>query len=114
MTPEVQKIERRESMGVTDRSAVTLQESASSDQGKLLNVSVVTIKSDRRWHTLARELWEYRELLYFLTWRAVKVRYKQTIIGGAWAVIQPLMTMVVFAAIFGRFARIPSEGGPYP
>ena len=114
MTPEVQKIERRESMGVTDRSAVTLQESASSDQGKLLNVSVVTIKSDRRWTTLARELWEYRELLYFLTWRDVKVRYKQTIIGGTWAVIQPLLTMVVFTAIFGRFARIPSEGVPYP
>jgi len=60
------------------------------------------------------ELWEYRELLYFLVWRDVKVRYKQTAIGAAWAVIQPLMTMVVFTVIFGNFAKMPSDGLPYP
>lgn len=61
-----------------------------------------------------RELWQYRELLYFLTWRDVKVRYKQTALGAAWAVLQPLMTMVVFSLFFGRLARMPSDGVPYP
>lgn len=56
----------------------------------------------------------YRELLYFLVWRDIKVRYKQTVIGGAWAILQPLMTMLIFAVIFGRFAKIPSDGLPYP
>ena len=61
-----------------------------------------------------RELWQYRELLYILIWRDIKVRYKQTAIGAAWAVIQPFLTMVVFSLIFGRLAKIPSEGLPYP
>ena len=59
-----------------------------------------------------RELWKYRELLYFLVWRDVKVRYKQTILGAAWAVIQPFFTMVVFSIFFGRFAKVPSDGLP--
>jgi lipopolysaccharide transport system permease protein len=59
-------------------------------------------------------LWQYRELLYFLIWRDVKIRYKQTAIGVAWAILQPLLTMVLFALVFGRFAGIPSEGVPYP
>ena len=58
-------------------------------------------------------LLEFRELFYFLVWRDVKVRYKQTVIGAAWAIIQPLMTMVVFTVIFGNFAKIPSDGLPY-
>ena len=58
-------------------------------------------------------VWEYRELLYFLVWRDVKVRYKQTIIGAAWAILQPLMTMMIFTVIFGNFAKIPSDGLPY-
>ncbi len=61
-----------------------------------------------------RELWEYRELLYFLTWRDIKVRYKQTALGAAWAIIQPLFTMVVFSLFFGRLAKVPSDGIPYP
>lgn len=61
-----------------------------------------------------QELWAYRELLYFLVWRDVKVRYKQTALGIAWAVVQPLLTMVVFSLFFGRLARVPSEGVPYP
>jgi len=61
-----------------------------------------------------RELWEHRELLYFLTWRDIKVRYKQTALGIAWAVLQPLATMAVFSLFFGRLARMPSEGVPYP
>jgi lipopolysaccharide transport system permease protein len=63
--------------------------------------------------TLA-ELWSYRELLYFLIWRDVKVRYKQTALGAGWAIIQPLMTMVVFTVFFGRLAKVPSDGLPYP
>ncbi|MFQ5681791.1 MAG: ABC transporter permease [Candidatus Binatia bacterium] len=61
-----------------------------------------------------RDLWEYRELLYFLTWRDIKVRYKQTVLGIAWAVIQPLFLMLIFTIFFGRLARIPSDGMPYP
>jgi lipopolysaccharide transport system permease protein len=60
------------------------------------------------------ELWNYRELLYFLTWRDIKVRYKQTALGAAWAIIQPFFMMVVFSLFFGRLARVPSDGIPYP
>ena len=59
-------------------------------------------------------VWEYRELLYFLVWRDVKVRYKQTFIGAAWAIFQPAMTMVIFTVVFGNLARVPSDGLPYP
>jgi lipopolysaccharide transport system permease protein len=59
-------------------------------------------------------LWQYRELLYFLVWREVKVRYKQTVIGGAWALLQPLLTVAIFTMVFGGFARVPSDGLPYP
>lgn len=61
-----------------------------------------------------REFWEYRELLYFLIWRDVKVRYKQTALGAAWAILQPFMTMVVFTVFFGKLAKMPSDGIPYP
>jgi len=62
-----------------------------------------------------RDIWNYRELFYFLAWRDIKVRYKQTVIGFAWAVIRPFLTMVVFSVIFGQFAKLPSEQGvPYP
>jgi len=61
-----------------------------------------------------KELWEYRELLYFLIWRDVKVRYKQTVFGAAWAIAQPLMLMVVFSIFLGHLARVPSNGLPYP
>lgn len=61
-----------------------------------------------------REIWRYRELLYFFTWRDLKVRYKQTIIGAAWAILQPFITMVVFTIFFGKLAQIPSDSVPYP
>lgn len=78
-------------------------------------VPVVRIAASRGWVSLGiRELWEYRELLYFLTWRDLKVRYKQTVLGAAWAIIQPFLTMVVFSLFFGRLARMPSDGIPYP
>lgn len=78
-------------------------------------VPVIRIEPSRGWVGLKlRELWEYRELLYFLIWRDIKVRYKQTVLGAAWAIIQPVMTMVVFSIFFGRLAGIPSDGIPYP
>ena len=61
-----------------------------------------------------KDVWAYRELLYFLVWRDIKVRYKQTALGAAWAIIQPVMTMVVFSVFFGRLAKVPSDGIPYP
>src|SRR4051794_17495499 len=60
------------------------------------------------------ELWDYRDLIYFLTWRDIKVRYKQTALGAAWAVLQPFLAMVVFSVFFGALAKVPSEGVPYP
>jgi len=60
------------------------------------------------------ELWQYRELLYFFTWRDLKVRYKQTVVGAGWAIFQPFVTMVVFSVFFGQLAKIPSDGVPYP
>jgi lipopolysaccharide transport system permease protein len=61
-----------------------------------------------------KELWEYRELLYFLTWRDIKIRYKQAALGVAWAILQPLITMVIFSLVFGKLAKLPSGGIPYP
>jgi lipopolysaccharide transport system permease protein len=76
---------------------------------------LVRIQPVNGWRSLGlRELWVYRELLYFLVWRDIKIRYKQTVLGAAWAIIQPLMTMVVFSLFFGSLAKIPSDGVPYP
>src|SRR3989442_5688093 len=73
------------------------------------------IRPPKGWMSIGLgELWEYRELLYFLTWRDIKVRYKQTALGAAWAIIQPFFMMLVFSLFFGRLARIPSDGIPYP
>lgn len=73
------------------------------------------IEAGRGWRPLRlRDLWASRELIYFLIWRDIKVRYKQTVLGAAWAVIQPFFTMVVFSIFFGRLGRIPSDGLPYP
>ena len=73
------------------------------------------IRPASSWSSIGlKELWEYRELLYFLVWRDVKVRYKQTALGAAWAIIQPLMMMLVFSLFFGYLAKVPSDGIPYP
>ncbi len=75
---------------------------------------LVTIEANRSWVALdLRGLWTYRELLYFLTLRDVKVRYKQTAMGAAWAILQPLFAMLIFTLFFGKLARIPSDGVPY-
>ncbi|MEO1367029.1 MAG: ABC transporter permease [Acidobacteriota bacterium] len=76
---------------------------------------MLTIRPRKGWVSLGLdELWQYRELLFFLTWRDIKVRYKQTVLGVLWAILQPLLTMVVFSLFFGGLAKIPSDGLPYP
>lgn len=76
---------------------------------------VIYLRPSRGWiHLNLKDLWRYRELIYFLTWRDVKVRYKQTVLGAGWAILQPLINMVVLTIIFGRFANMPTEGIPRP
>ena len=76
---------------------------------------VLVLRPSRGWVRLGlNDLWERRELLYFLVWRDVKVRYKQTVLGAAWAILQPVLTMVVFSVFFGQLAKVPSDGLPYP
>jgi lipopolysaccharide transport system permease protein len=76
---------------------------------------VTVIEPPKGWHMLDwRELWAYRELLWVLTTRDIKVRYKQTVLGAAWAIIRPFTTMVIFSVIFGHLAKMPSDGYPYP
>ena len=76
---------------------------------------IIRVEASNGWVSLRiKELWEYRELLYFLVWRDIKVRYKQTALGATWAIIQPFLTMVVFSLFFGRLAKVPSDGVPYP
>jgi lipopolysaccharide transport system permease protein len=75
----------------------------------------IVIEPSRGWVSLKLgELWQYRELIYFLIWRDIKVRYKQTLLGAGWAIIQPFFTMVVFSVFFGKLAKMPSDGIPYP
>jgi lipopolysaccharide transport system permease protein len=77
--------------------------------------SVIKIRAARGWAPLnLKDLWNYRELLYFLTWRQIKVRYKQTALGFLWAIIQPFTMMVVFSVFFGNLLNAPSDGIPYP
>lgn len=87
----------------------------SSSPLELSSLPTLRIDPPSAWASMNfRELWDYRELLYFLIWRDVKVRYKQTVLGAAWAIIQPFFMMVVFSLFFGRLARMPSDGIPYP
>jgi len=75
----------------------------------------IIIKPQKGWIPVnLRELWQFRDLLYFLSWRDIKVKYKQTALGAAWAVLQPFITMIVFSLLFGKLAKIPSDGIPYP
>ena len=97
--------------GVQEETVLhTVEGSPLSDE-----MPVTIIRPSRGWISLnLRDLWEYRGLLYFLTWRDIKVRYKQTVLGAAWAIIQPFFSMVVFSLFFGKLAQIPSDGIPYP
>jgi lipopolysaccharide transport system permease protein len=88
---------------------------ALDDRESVPQTPVVTIKAGRSWRSLDfADLWMHRDLFYFLIWRDVKVRYKQTLLGVAWAVLQPLLTMIIFTLLFGRLAHVPSDGIPYP
>jgi len=78
-----------------------------------MQTTIIKPKKIFSWNDL-REIWAYKELLYFFTWRDLKIRYKQTAIGAAWAIFQPFMTMVVFTIFFGTLAKMPSDGVPYP
>ena len=78
-------------------------------------VPLVTLRAQQSWVSLdLRGLWEFRDLFYFLAWRDIKVRYKQTVLGASWAVIQPLFSTLVFSLFFGKLAKMPSDGLPYP
>jgi lipopolysaccharide transport system permease protein len=89
--------------------------SASSNSQSEIELPTLFIRPQTGWTAAGlKELWEYRELLYFLTWRDIKVRYKQTVLGAAWAIIQPFFMMVVFSLFFGYLAKVPSDGIPYP
>jgi lipopolysaccharide transport system permease protein len=105
--------ERRQQVTDDQTTGVSLPEAPDSQHDEA--PPSVRIKPSRGWISLnLHELWEYRELLYFLVWRDIKVRYKQTVLGAAWAIIQPFFTMVVFTLFFGNLARVPSDGIPYP
>lgn len=91
------------------------EQTSTTDAAVDPDVRVIEIEPSRGWEALdLRGVWEYRELVWFLIWRDIKVRYKQASLGIAWAVIQPVMTMLVFTLIFGRLAQLPSDGFPYP
>src|SRR5262249_7533726 len=101
----------KEGMSLADSSTVYVAEPLYHLPEKPL----VTIEARKSWAPLnLRDLWAHRELLYFLMWRDIKVRYKQTTLGAAWAIIQPLVTMIIFTFFFGKLARVPTEGVPSP
>ena len=82
---------------------------------RLPSEPLVVIQPSKRWSLLSfKDIWAYRELLFFLTWRDVKVRYKQTLLGAAWAILQPLFMMIIFTIFFGKLAGVGSAGIPYP
>ena len=99
----------------TAPTAQLSQSSTPLSPNNLPDTPLVTIEANKAWNASElHDLWAYRELLYFLMWRDVKVRYKQTELGIAWAIIQPLLTMLIFTLFFGRLAGVPSDNVPYP
>src|SRR6516165_12810266 len=97
-------------------ASVTVGPPASTERPVPISThATVRIEPPHGWLELhLREVWMYRELLYFMIWRDLKVRYKQTLIGVAWVVLQPIMSMGAFTLFFGRLAKLPSDGLPYP
>ncbi len=94
---------------------VRLASSSRGDKQDTADVPVTFIRPKKGWASLQLgELWQYRELFFFFVWRDIKVRYKQTVLGALWAIIQPFFTMVIFSLFFGRLAQVPSDGVPYP
>ncbi|HEY6103721.1 MAG TPA: ABC transporter permease [bacterium] len=101
-------------MNTTEKELIRPVPPHPRDMKRASHFPALVITARRRGFIPVRELWEFRELLYFLGWRDIKVRYKQTAIGAAWAVLQPVITMVIFTAIFHRFAKINTGNIPYP
>ncbi|MCX6799976.1 MAG: ABC transporter permease [Candidatus Falkowbacteria bacterium] len=77
-------------------------------------MEIVIRPKNKLWQMDWKELWVFRDLFYFLAWKDVKVKYKQTVVGAGWAIFQPVITMIVFSVFFGKFAKMPSDGVPYP
>jgi lipopolysaccharide transport system permease protein len=107
-----------EAAGATDQPVSVLPQTRLSrgdeDHSSVTKRPPVLIIENRRWTDLElHELWTHRDLFYLLAWRDVKVRYKQTLLGAVWAILQPLLSMIVFTLLFGKLARVPSEGQPY-
>jgi lipopolysaccharide transport system permease protein len=101
-------------MVMAERPRALVQEGGRGGEGDGAQ-HVTVIRPPRGWQLVnVGEMWRYRELLYFLVWRDVKVRYKQTLLGAAWAVLQPTMMMIVFTVFFGRLAKLPAGNMPYP
>jgi len=100
---------------VLDNATAPTVPAAAGRAEPMVKPAPIVVRPSSGWIALnLAELWQYRELLYFMTWRDVKVRYKQTVLGAAWAILQPFFTMVVFSLFFGRLAGVPSDGLPYP
>ncbi len=98
-----------------EQEKLPLQKPSGREEAAAADVLFTVIRPETGWQAIGwRELWRYRELLYFLAWRDVKVRYKQTALGAAWAILQPGLMMVVFTIFFGRLAHVDSGGLPYP
>lgn len=96
-------------------SSISAENSQAGATFQLPDEPITVIEPSNQWrHIKLKDLWAYRELLYFLTWRDVKVRYKQTALGAAWAILQPLFMMIIFTIFFGRLAGVDSRGVPYP
>jgi lipopolysaccharide transport system permease protein len=100
---------------MTVESQLTMLDTASEAQQAYGDLPFVRIQASQGWVKLRlRDIWEHRELIFFLAWRDVTIRYKQTVFGATWAIIQPFLQMVAFSLIFGQLAKIPSDGIPYP
>jgi lipopolysaccharide transport system permease protein len=113
---DLDKIETTRGLETTTLvSTPTSKADLSATTIELPNKPLIVIEASKSWVPLnLRELWAYRELLYFLTWRDLKVRYKQTVVGVLWVVMQPLLTTLIFTIFLGKLARVPSDGVPYP
>jgi homopolymeric O-antigen transport system permease protein len=113
---DLDKIETTRGLETTTLvSTPTSKADLSATTIELPNKPLIVIEASKSWVPLnLRELWAYRELLYFLTWRDLKVRYKQTVLGVTWVVLQPLLSTIVFSVFLGKLARVPSDGIPYP
>ncbi len=102
-------------LGINANQSVAKAKQSAEFEKALPDSPLVVIEPSKPWRAInLRDLWAHRELLYFLTWKELKVRYKQTALGVTWALLQPLATMVIFSVIFGKVAKLPSDGVPYP